>query len=167
MWNWISICDRGKSRPLCGQPSYPRHQFEAEMSKAKVSWLLCIGRLVSKTENVMHFAHLVKQVCVDLVSDLFVYYRLGCEPFVCSWGLHGLALSVFEATVWNHLICWVPQTLPCWSNSDCSVRGSSPIGCHVTVASHAPCVVNQAILDTSLRQKCLRLRCHDFSALAD
>ena len=35
----------------------------------------------------MHFARLVKQACVDLVSDLFVYYRLGCQPFVCSWGL--------------------------------------------------------------------------------
>ena len=41
------------------------------MSKAKVSWLLCIGRLVSKTDNVMHFACLVKQGSVDLVSDLF------------------------------------------------------------------------------------------------
>ena len=58
------------------------------MSKAKVSWLLCIGRLVSKTDNVMHFACLVKQASVDLVSDLFVYYRLGYKPFVCSWGLH-------------------------------------------------------------------------------
>ena len=28
--------------------------------------------LVSKTDNVMHFARLVKQACVDLVSDLFV-----------------------------------------------------------------------------------------------
>ena len=35
----------------------------------------------------MHFACLVKQACVDLVSDLFVYYRLGCEPFVSPWGL--------------------------------------------------------------------------------
>ena len=41
------------------------------MSKAKVSWLLCIGRLVSKTDNVMHFARLVKQASVDLVSDPF------------------------------------------------------------------------------------------------
>ena len=57
------------------------------MSKAKVSWLLCIGRLVSKTDNVLHFARLVKQACVDLVSDLFVYYRFGYEPFVCSLGL--------------------------------------------------------------------------------
>ena len=45
-----------------------RHQFLAQMPKAKVSWLLCIGRLVSKTGNVMHFAHLVKQASVDLVS---------------------------------------------------------------------------------------------------
>ena len=37
----------------------------------------------------------------------------------------------------------------------------------VTAASQAPCAVNQATLDTSFRQKCLRLRCHDFSALAD
>ena len=65
------------------------------MAKAKVSWLLRIGRLVSKTDNVMHFARLVKQACVDLVSDLFVYYRLGCEPFVCSWGLHNLVLKKF------------------------------------------------------------------------
>ena len=38
---------------------------------------------------------------------------------------------------------------------------------NVTAASQAPCAVNQAILDTSFRQKCLRLRCHDFSALAN
>ena len=38
---------------------------------------------------------------------------------------------------------------------------------YVTAASQAPCAVNQATLDTSFRQKCLRLRCHDFSALAD
>ena len=43
------------------------------MSKAKVSWFLCIGRLVSKTDNVMHFARLVKQPSVDLVSDWFVF----------------------------------------------------------------------------------------------
>ena len=57
------------------------------MSKAKVSCLLCLGRLVSRPDNVMHFACLVKQTSVDLVSDLFVHYKLGCEPFVCSWGL--------------------------------------------------------------------------------
>ena len=37
------------------------------MFEAKVSWLLCIGILVSKTDNVMHFAHLVKQVSVDCI----------------------------------------------------------------------------------------------------
>ena len=80
----------GAMWPLWVKPltrSTPRHQFLVQMPKAKVSWLLCIGRLVSKTDNVIHFARLVKQACVDLVSDLFVYYRLGCEPFVCSWGL--------------------------------------------------------------------------------
>ena len=162
-----SMCDRWV-KPL--MRSTPRHQFLVQMLKAKVSWLLCIGRLVSKTDNVMHFARLVKQACVDLVSDLFVYYRLGCEPFVCSWGLHGgsiqcgLALSVSEATVWNNLICWVPQTLPCGSNSDCPVRGSSPIGRHVTAESSPSC---GQPLDTSFWFKCWKLRCHDFSALAD
>ena len=47
------------------------------MSKAKVSWLFGIGRLVSETDNVMHFACLVKQASVDLVSDLFGL-RAGC-----------------------------------------------------------------------------------------
>ena len=51
-----------------------RHQFLAQMPKAKVSWLLCIGRLVSKTDNVMHFARLVKQAGVDLVSRPICLY---------------------------------------------------------------------------------------------
>ena len=37
------------------------------MYEAKVSWLLCVGKLVSKADNIMHFAHLVKQVSVDHV----------------------------------------------------------------------------------------------------
>ena len=43
------------------------------MSKAKVSWLLCIGRLVSKTDNVMHFARLVEQASATGFCDLFVF----------------------------------------------------------------------------------------------
>ena len=35
------------------------------MSVAKVSYILYIGRLVSKADNVMHLAHLVKQGSVD------------------------------------------------------------------------------------------------------
>ena len=52
------------------------------MPKAKVSWLLCIGRLVSKIDNVMHFAHLVEQASVTRFCDLYVYYRLGRDLFV-------------------------------------------------------------------------------------
>ena len=37
------------------------------MSEAKISWLLCIGILVSETDNIIDFAHLVKQVSVDYV----------------------------------------------------------------------------------------------------
>ena len=37
------------------------------MPEAKVPWLLCIGILVSETDNIMHFAHLVKQVSDDYV----------------------------------------------------------------------------------------------------
>ena len=47
---------------------HPWHQFSAVMPGAKMSWLLSIGRLVSKTDNVMHLAHLVKQVSVDVVG---------------------------------------------------------------------------------------------------
>ena len=37
------------------------------MSEAKISWFLRIGILVFKTDNVIHFANLVKQVSVDYV----------------------------------------------------------------------------------------------------
>ena len=39
--------------------------FLAEMLEAKVSWLLCLGRLVSKIDNVRHFARLVNLASVD------------------------------------------------------------------------------------------------------
>ena len=39
------------------------------MLEAKVSWLLSSGRLVSKIDNVMHFARLVEQASFDWVSD--------------------------------------------------------------------------------------------------
>ena len=45
--------------------------FRQKCLKLRVSWFLCIGRLVSKTDNVMHFTCLVKQASVDLVSDPF------------------------------------------------------------------------------------------------
>ena len=39
------------------------------MSEAKVSWIFCILKLVLKADNVVHFAHLVKQVSVDMFYD--------------------------------------------------------------------------------------------------
>ena len=42
------------------------------MSKVNAWWFLCIDRLVSETDNVMHFQPLAKQANVDLVSDEFV-----------------------------------------------------------------------------------------------
>ena len=96
--------------------SPPRHQILVQMLKAKVLWLFCISRLVSKTDNVIHFACLVKQASVDLVSYLFVYYRLGCEPFVCSWGLHKLWKKYRTHINTGWIQCEVLTTLPfCFS----------------------------------------------------
>ena len=81
----------------------PRHHIKPEMSNTKVPWLLCIGRLVSKTDSVMSFAHLVKQASVDLVLDLFVYYRLECELFVCSWGFQIYKTYSLHPT-WNPVV---------------------------------------------------------------
>ena len=47
------------------------------MSKARVFWLLCIGRLVSKTDNILHLAHLAKQVGV--------YYILMTKILLTAW----------------------------------------------------------------------------------
>ena len=76
-----------------------RHQFLAQMLKAKVSWLLCIGRLVSKTDNVMHFARLVKQAGVDLVS----------RP-ICLYGAYmNDKIYVGENWVFHKCFLWIPQ----------------------------------------------------------
>ena len=45
-----------------------------QILKAEVSRLLCFGRLVSKIDNVMHFASLVKQASVDWMVSWPVSY---------------------------------------------------------------------------------------------
>ena len=58
------------------------------MSKAKVA----------KTDNIMYFAHLVKQVSDNLDSDLFVYYELGLEP-ILGMHLYTFYRPVFQGKV--------------------------------------------------------------------
>ena len=73
------------------------------MSKAKVSWLLCIGRLVSKTDNVMHFACLVEQasatgflrpICLSQtwsITDLVAtYLSMELTPMFSMMSLSGI-----------------------------------------------------------------------------
>ena len=60
----------------------PWHQLLVQMPKDKVSWLLCIGRLVSNTDNVKHFAHLVKKQVLTWPEA----YRL--ERANLFWGAH-------------------------------------------------------------------------------
>ena len=150
------------------------------MSKAKVSWLLCIGRLVSKTDNVMHFARLVEQASVTRFCDLYVYYRLGCYLFV--YGAYMVHRSMRVGTVRS--LQWIealPELilieLPGWGSYVCChhsyvSRDLNTLnrGCVTTEVSSLTRLTNDAfrlIQDTSFRLKCLRLRCHDFSALAD
>ena len=79
-----------------------RHQFLVPMPKAKVSWLLCIGRLVSKTDNVMHFARLVEQASVTRFCDLYVYYRLGCDLFVYGAYMVHRSMRVGTVSIWGN-----------------------------------------------------------------
>ena len=151
------------------------------MSKAKVSWLLCIGRLVSKTDNVMHFACLVKQACVDLVSDPFGLWAVcyGAQSPDATWrfyqplwwcdslGQSGKSAELLLMAEWpNGEIAWEQNCL----RPSCS-WGSPHFGLHSGSWVHpywAPCNLwLRFALHTSFRQKCLKLRCHDFSALAD
>ena len=64
------------------------------MSEAKVSWLLCIGKLVSKADNVMHFAHFVNQVSIDHV----LWLRSCSLPTKTSKG--------FFIMPWNFMFKW-------------------------------------------------------------
>ena len=78
-WVPCNHCELSSLMQLTNNVS--RHQFLAQMLEAKVSWLHSPGRLVSKIDNVMHFACLVKQASVDSVSDrsLFEAYILFIE----------------------------------------------------------------------------------------
>ena len=129
------------------------HQFWAEMSKTKVSWLLCIGRLVSKTDNVMHFACLVKQASVDLVSDLYGLWAIfyGAQSPDATWRFYqplwwcdslGRVAEGWSCCLWQsgqmtklpeYRIAWgqvAPADHPTlgWTLG----HGFIPIGCHLT-----------------------------------
>ena len=106
------------------------------MSKAKVSWLLCIGRLVSKIDNAMHFARLIKQVSVDLVSQsICLLWRseswcyIGGEFFIMEVRLfiiimipYPLLTSVQKCFQW---IIWRFSSMPrCLSSAPWEEKGS-------------------------------------------
>ena len=83
-----------------------RHQFLVQMPKAKVSWLLCIGRLVSKTDNVMHFARLVKQASADW--SLAPYLSFGAYTQTVKSYIPGVIWDYEEwqsTNVQFHLVC--------------------------------------------------------------
>ena len=119
------------------------------MSKAKVSWLLCIGRLVSKTDNVMHFARLVRQASVDLASDLFGLWAVCCRAQSPDATLR---THFGRASAWSHTVSsgmiapgfeshqfltgmW-KRRLACHAGcqevSRCCTRGESQGTCNVT-----------------------------------
>ena len=95
MWSWglnqfFRGCVTLSQRPLT-VTNDARHQFLVEMLEVKVSWLLCLGRLVSKIDNVMHFACLVKQASVDywrsFMTGQSVWHNVLRHLFTL-WALH-------------------------------------------------------------------------------
>ena len=123
-----------------------RHQFLAQMPKAKVSWLLCIGRLVSKTDNVIHFARLVKQAGVDLVSRPICLYGayISISIDACN-GPHKLISvqptpSVSIIPIRKHWCHWCQRWRWCNANTWCGqdlMPGFSYkfISCHVVMVT--------------------------------
>ena len=65
--------------------------FRQKCLRTFESWLLCIGRLISKTDNIMHFACLVKPAGVDLVS--WLTYLFGGHTSTCQVSLERKALD--------------------------------------------------------------------------
>ena len=144
-------------------------------------WLLCIGRLVSKTDNVMHFAHLVKQASVDLVSDPFGLWAIcyGTQSPDATWMFYqplwwcdslGKVAEGQSCCSWQSgKMVKLPENRIAWSQV--SPGGSPHFGLNSGSWVHpywAPCNLwLHFALHTSLRQKHLKLRCYDFSALAD
>ena len=75
-----------KMKTICNQLYRLRfaHQFQAEMPEAKVSWLLCLGSLVSKIDNAMHLLHLLGKI--SKWSDDNLWFS---EPLSFALGMTG------------------------------------------------------------------------------
>ena len=81
---------------------------------------LCIGRLVSRTNNVIHFARLLKQASVDLVSELFGLLAIcyGAQSpdatyvsfkYLCYIYKKSVSSFYFEIDI-ERILCFVPNS---------------------------------------------------------
>ena len=103
-------------------------------------------------KTVIFVSPLVSQA-LALLDTRFLLWAI-CLFLGLTWG-SSKSRSASVRSFWD---LWTSQG---WSNLD------SPNGHHVTTVSPTPHTVNQLPLDTSFGFKCQKLRCHDFSALAD
>lgn len=100
--------------------------FRQKCLRTFESWLLCIGRLISKTDNIMHFACLVKPAGVDLVSWLTYLFgghtstcQVSSERFLNQWLSGWVSLKVrmmfgvkiFDANIDINFVLFVKQDL--------------------------------------------------------
>ena len=72
-----------------------RHQFQAQMLDHKVSWLLCVGRPVSKHRCVIHIARLVKHFAL-YVGRYFFPTRYCLTQIVCNNTLMPVAYGTHQ-----------------------------------------------------------------------
>ena len=110
---------------------HSRHQFLVQMPKAKVSWLLCIGRLVSKTDNVMHFARLLEQASATGCWSLHVERIVLDLRSEAAWVL--IPLGVILPLLPILSICEKLQCQKKWYHHFCESFQRSP--CHIPIFS--------------------------------
>ena len=149
------------------------------------SWLLCLSRLVSKIDNVMHCAHLVKQASVDWMVTQPMSFFGGLYIVHCLMWI-GTVRTYGKVYLWSRqtfcppmglselvilrlpygFICVVVADDHWWPGHKVMIAHVSHRSYHVTThwakAPHgyAP------LLHTSFWLKCWKLRYHDFSGYA-
>ena len=173
----VKVCNR-LGAIVTGCTSYVLHtSFWLKCQKLRydvITSLFCLDRLVSKTDNVIYFLCLVKQVSVDM-TNLFVMALKSpdatCRIYQPLWWCHSLGQSDRRAEL--SLMVEQPNGKVAWEQN-CLRQSCSWGSPHLGLSSGSwvhpnwmPC--------NKLYQLCfgpqflahMNLRCHDFSVLAD
>ena len=106
---YVNVCERFYHIVLhtcCRVMISRRHGYldiylQPKLPEAKVSWFLCLGRLVSKIDNAMHLLHLIGKTSKWAADNYCSTTIVHCLLLRDNWSLSPLPSKTGKGLLWH------------------------------------------------------------------